>query len=121
MLRPDVGVTAIEANLKESIFLKEAKDELGLSNFRVVSMRFEEFDWSGYDVVTSRALEGGFEIWASVIARLARGQRLMLYTTAEVLAVLTDRAGSILEAADRGVQTHPIPHSESRLIAVFDQ
>lgn len=119
VLRPDLEVTALESNLKKSVFLKEAKDALGLSNLEVACARFEEFDWSGYDLLTSRALEGGSELWASILAKLGGRQRLMLYLTADVLASLNERLRSVLNVTAPSVDTHPIAHSESRLIAIF--
>ena len=119
VLRPDLEVTALEANVKKSVFLKEAKDLLGLSNFKVICARLEEFDWSGYDVLTSRALEAGSEVWASTMTKLGSRQRLMLYTTAEVLATANKRLRSILKETGPGCDIHPIPHAESRLIAIF--
>src|SRR5437588_5840926 len=53
--KPDVQVTALEANKKKSLFLNEAGQELQLRNFAVVTTRLEEFDWSGYALLTSRA------------------------------------------------------------------
>ncbi len=110
--RPDVQVTALEANQKKSLFLKESKDELGLVNFRVVTARLEEFDWAGYEVLTSRALDRAEGILPSVIERLSAKQRLMLYCGPDLVAKLEGRVNYKIE-------THPIPHSEARLIAIF--
>ena len=117
--RPDVEVTALEANEKKSVFLKEIKDALRLSNFNVTWARFEEFDWSGYDLLTSRALESGAALWESTITKLGSRQRLMLYTTAEVLAALNERSRLVRKETAPILETHPIPHTESRLIAIF--
>ena len=110
--RPEVQVTALEANQKKSVFLKEAKDELGLVNLVVVTARLEEFDWSGYELLTSRALDRAEVVLPAVIQRLGRRQRLMLYCGPDMVALLERKVKCKIE-------THPIPHTEARLIAVF--
>lgn len=109
--RPDVQVTALEANQKKSLFLKEAKDELGLANLKVVPSRLEEFDWDGYELLSSRALDRAEFILPSVIDRLSAKQRLMIYCAPDLVAKLEGRVNK--------VETHPIPLSEARLIAIF--
>jgi 16S rRNA (guanine527-N7)-methyltransferase len=110
--RPDVQVTALEANQKKSLFLREAKDELGLANFRVVTSRLEGFHWGGYELLTSRALDRAEAILPSAIARLRPQQRMMLYCGPDLLAKLEAQVKYKIE-------THPIPNSEARLIAIF--
>jgi 16S rRNA (guanine527-N7)-methyltransferase len=114
--RPDVQVTALEANQKKSLFLKEVKDELGLANFTVVRERLESFDWSSYDLLTSRALDQAEAILPFVIGRLAGRQRLMLYCARDLLTALERSLDSSFS-----VETHHIPQSESRLIAMFSR
>jgi 16S rRNA (guanine527-N7)-methyltransferase len=112
--RPDVQVTALEANQKKSLFLKEGKDELGLANLKVVTARLEEFDWTSYELLTSRALDRAEAILPSVIERLRPKQRLMLYCAPDLMAKIE---GQVKYKID----THPIPHSEARLIALFSR
>lgn len=112
--RPDVQVTALEANQKKSLFLKEAKDELGLANLKVVTARLEEFDWAGYELLTSRALDRAEAIFPSIIERLSAEQRLMLYCGPDLVAELGGQVNYKIE-------THPIPHSEARLIVTFSR
>ena len=114
--RPDVQVTALEANQKKSLFLKEVKDELDLANFTVVLARLESFDTSSYDLLTIRALDRAEAILPSVIGRLADRQRLMLYCARGLLTTLERSLDSSLS-----VETHDIPQSESRLIATFSR
>lgn len=109
--RPDIQVTALEANQKKSLFLTEAKDELGLVNLNVVTARLEEFDWDGYDVLASRALERAETVFQYVIERMSAQQGLMLYCAPELVVKL--------ERPDFRRAVHPIPHSEARLIAIF--
>ena len=110
--RPDVQATALEANQKKSLFLREAKDELGLANFRVVTSRLDGFDWGGYELLTSRALDRAEAILPSVIARLRPQQRLMLYCGPDLVAKLETQVKYKIE-------THHIPQSEARIIAIF--
>jgi 16S rRNA (guanine527-N7)-methyltransferase len=112
--RPDVQVTALEANQKKSLFLKEAKDELGLANLKVVTARLEEFDWAGYELLTSRALDRAEAILPSIIERLRAQQKLMLYCGPDLVAKLE-------EQVKYKIQTHPIPHSEARLIGILSR
>ena len=109
--RPDVEVTALEANHKKSLFLKEAKDELGLANLNVVTARLEEFDWAGYEFLTSRALDRAEAILPSVIEGLSTKQRLMLYCGPDLVEKLE-------REAKYRIELHPIPHSVARIIAI---
>jgi 16S rRNA (guanine527-N7)-methyltransferase len=112
--RPDVLVTALEANQKKSLFLKEAKDELELVNLKVVTSRLEDFDWEGYRLLTSRALDRAEAILPSVIGRLGPNQTLMLYGAPDLIAKIE---GNVRYKID----THPIPDSEARLIAIISR
>src|SRR3989442_220469 len=109
--RPDVQVTSLEANSKKSLFLKEAKEALALTNFNVVTARLEDFDWSGYELLTSRALERAEEILPTVINRMSSNNRLMLFCAPDLLGKL--------EGTQTSIETHPIPLSYERLVAVL--
>ena len=111
--RPDVQVTALEANQKKSLFLKEAKDELRLVNLKVMTARLEEIDWSGYEWLTSRALDRADAILPSIIERLSAKQKMMLYCGRDLVSKLEGRL-------TYKIVTHPIPQSEARLIAIFE-
>lgn len=109
---PETRVTALEANQKKSLFLKEVKDELELDNLEVATARLEEFDWAGYELLTSRALDRAESIFPSIIERMRSDQRLMLYCAGDLIAKL--------EAQLRcKVETHSIPDSEARVIAIL--
>jgi 16S rRNA (guanine527-N7)-methyltransferase len=110
--RPDVQVTALEANQKKSLFLKEAKDELELVNLKVVTSKLEDFDWDGYQLLTSRALDRAEAILPSVIERLSPKQRLMLYGAPDLIAKIEGKV-------KYKIDTHRIPNSEARFIAIF--
>ncbi len=114
VLRPDVHVTALEANQKKSLFLNEAKDALGLANFKVATARIESFDPAAFDLLTSRALDRAEAVLPQVITKLRAGQRFMLYCAPDLLAKLGGRLASACE-----VETHAVPQTESRLIAIF--
>lgn len=108
----EARVTALEANEKKALFLREAKDELRLDNFDVVNARIEEFDWAGYDVMTSRALDRADWILPSIIERLGSGQRLLLYCASDLVEKLERRPHC-------KIKTYPIPLSEERVIAAI--
>jgi 16S rRNA (guanine(527)-N(7))-methyltransferase RsmG len=116
VLRPDVQVTALEANQKKSLFLAEAADALGLSNFKVATARAETYDLSAYDLLTSRALDRAEEILPAVIERLSGRQRFMLYCAPDLLSKLTARL-----ATDFTIATEAIPQSAARMIAIFSR
>jgi 16S rRNA (guanine527-N7)-methyltransferase len=110
--RAETRVTALESNQKKSLFLKEAKDELELDNLEVATARVEEFDLAAYDVLTSRALDRAESIFPSIIERMRSNQRLMLYCADE----LVEKVKAQVRCK---VDTHSIPGSEARVIAVF--
>ena len=111
--RPEVEVTALEANHKKAIFLMEAKDELQLANLKIVTARLEEIDWSGYEMLTSRALDRADAVFPSVIERLSPRQRLMLYCATDLIAKF-EREVSL----KCRIETHPLRDGERRIIAI---
>jgi 16S rRNA (guanine527-N7)-methyltransferase len=114
VLHPDITVTALEANQKKSLFLAEAADAVGLKNFKVATTRVESFDLSGYDLLTSRALDRAEAVLPTIIKRMRERQRLLLYCAPDLLGKLTPQL-----AADYDIETHAIPQSDARLVAVF--
>ena len=116
ILKPRLRVTALEANQKKALFLTEVKDALQLANFEVARARLEEFDWSSYDLLTSRALDRSESVYPRVAYALGASQRLMLYCSQDLAASLSE---SLKES--HHVETQRIPHTESRLIAIFSR
>jgi 16S rRNA (guanine527-N7)-methyltransferase len=113
VVRPDVQVTALEANNKKSLFLKEAKDVLFLTNFNVITARLEDFDWSGYELLTSRALERADVVLPLVVEHLGANNRLLLFCAADLLGRLER------QVKNTRIESHPVPLSDERLIAIF--
>jgi 16S rRNA (guanine527-N7)-methyltransferase len=116
VVSPGLHVTALESSQKKSLFLKEVKDELELPNFEVVTQRLEQFDWSGYELLVSRALERAAIVLSPVIERLTATQRLLLYCAPDLVDKLKRQA-----PATGKLETHPVPLSDERLIAIFTQ
>ncbi|MEN3335621.1 MAG: rRNA (guanine527-N7)-methyltransferase [Blastocatellia bacterium] len=116
VLRADLQVTALEANQKKSLFLAEAGDALRLANFKVATARLESFDLSAFDLLTSRALDRAEAVLPAVMARMTERQRFLLYGATELLGKLSARL-----AADFTIQTHAIPASAARLVAIFSR
>jgi 16S rRNA (guanine527-N7)-methyltransferase len=114
VLRPDITVTALEANQKKSLFLAEAADAIGLKNLKVATTRVESFDLSGYDLLTSRALDRAEAILPAIIRRMRERQRFLLYCAPDLLGKLMPQL-----AVGFDVETHAIPQSDARLVAVF--
>jgi 16S rRNA (guanine527-N7)-methyltransferase len=116
IIKPEATITALEANQKKSLFLNEAKDALGLDNFKVANIRLEEFDRGSFDLLTSRALDRAQELLPEVIAGLSARQRFMLFCSPDLLE-------AVRRPADQWMTTeiYPIPQSASRLIAIIGQ
>ena len=112
--RPDVQVTALDANQKKSLFLKEVKDELRLNNMRVVTSRLEEIDCADYELLMSRALDGAEQVFQSVVERLGPRQRLILFCGPDLIEKLERRVKAKIEI-------NPIPHSQTRLICILSR
>ena len=114
VVRPDVHVTALDANHKKSLFLKEVKDELGLNNLKVVTSRLEELDWTDYELLMSRALDSAEKLFPSVVERLSLRQRLMLFCGPDLIAKLEREVNCKIES-------NSIPNSQTRLICVLSR
>lgn len=107
-------VTALEANQKKALFLNEAKDAMGLKNFNVARSRVEDFDLGSYDLLTSRALDRVEDVMPRVLQRLSERQKLLLCCAPELIAHLQKNSSRLYK-----VETHDIPESKSRLVAIF--
>jgi 16S rRNA (guanine527-N7)-methyltransferase len=114
VVRPGLHVTALESNQKKSLFLKEAKHELGLANFEVATTRLEDFDWSSYELLVSRALDHAEVVLPPVIEQMTAKQRLLIYCASDLVEKLNRKA-----LAKANLETHSVPLSEERLIAIF--
>ena len=114
VVRPELHIVALEANQKKSLFLKEAKHELGLANFDVATARLEQFDLSGYELIVSRALDRAEIVLPLVIERLTAKQRLLLYCSPDLMEKLKRQAPVKCK-----LETHSVPLSDERLIAIF--
>ncbi|HWP43856.1 MAG TPA: RsmG family class I SAM-dependent methyltransferase, partial [Blastocatellia bacterium] len=114
VLLSECRITALEVNQKKSLFLSEVKDALSLENFAVARQRFEGFDWSGFDLLTSRALDRAGQMWAANIEKLRTRQRLMLYSTPDLVSSLSETFPGEFQ-----IETHPIPLAENRIIALI--
>jgi 16S rRNA (guanine(527)-N(7))-methyltransferase RsmG len=112
--RSDLKVIALEANQKKALFLKEAKQALQLTNFQVITARLEQFDWSSYEFLTSRALDQAEANFRAVIERMSDHQKLILYCTRELVEKLENHSKS-----KRRFEIHPVPRSEARIVAVI--
>jgi 16S rRNA (guanine527-N7)-methyltransferase len=109
--KPEVHVTALEANQKKSLFLKEAKDALSLDSLEVVTARLEEFDWSSFELLTSRALDRAESVVPSIVDRMNSTRRLMLYCSRDLVGRLA--------ALECKIETHAIPLSDERVVAII--
>jgi 16S rRNA (guanine527-N7)-methyltransferase len=113
---PETEVTALEANQKKSLFLYEVKDALQIANFKVARARIEDFDSSQYDVLTSRALDRAEDVLPNVLKKMSDQQRLMLYCAPKMVAHLKKNSPT-----DYQIETHEIPQTESRIVAIISR
>ena len=116
VVKPDIEVTALESNQKKSVFLKEAKDAVGVNNLSVVAARFEEFDCLTYDLLTSRALDSAGQVYPEMIATLDAGRSLMLFCSPELLDSVS---GTIPDSVK--ITVHQIPLTNQRLVVFFEK
>ncbi len=114
--KPELQMTALESNHKKAVFLQEAVARLNIANVSIARARLEDFDWSSFELLVSRALDRAEEVFCSMIERIKPPQELMIYSTPGLLAALEKQM-----PAGYGVETHPIPLAESRFIGVFGQ
>jgi len=113
---PELAVSALEANQKKSHFLTETIFDLPLVNLKVITSRAENVDLSEYDLLTCRALDHAEAILPSILNRLNKDQRLMLYCVEAMVDKLVGQSSGSFK-----VETNPIPESESRIIAIFSR
>jgi len=111
-----MSVTALESNQRKSVFLKEVKHQLALPNLRIATARIEDFGWNSYSAVASRALDRAEKAYAWLIQNLSPGQLLMLFCSGRLLEALARDLPWGLE-----LDRHPIPDSQSRVIALFNR
>ncbi|HKY04102.1 MAG TPA: 16S rRNA (guanine(527)-N(7))-methyltransferase RsmG [Blastocatellia bacterium] len=116
IVKPELQLTALESNHKKAVFLQEAVARLNIANVSVARARLEDFDWSGFELIVSRALDRAEAVFRSIIERIKPPQALMLYAAPSLLAVLRE-----LMPAAYAVETHPIPLTENRFIGLFGQ
>jgi 16S rRNA (guanine527-N7)-methyltransferase len=113
IVRSDLALTAVESNAKKSLFLKEAKDLLGLQNLKVLTSRVESLDLREYEVLVSRALEQLESVVGWLITKLEAKQKLMLYCSNELVERLR------IDHAVLKIETHPIPQTRNRSIVII--
>jgi 16S rRNA (guanine527-N7)-methyltransferase len=116
VLCSDVQVTALEANNKKALFLNEVREEIRLANFAVLRSRIEQFDCTGYDLLTCRALDRAEDILPPIVQRLSPSQRLMLYCSRDLIQKLAK------DSTTKHTSTiHQIPQTSSRIIAMLSR
>jgi 16S rRNA (guanine527-N7)-methyltransferase len=115
ILNGGLSVTALESNQKKSVFLKEVKQQLALSNLRVETSRVEDFECRGYAVIASRALDRAEEMYGDLLGRLSPGQILMLFCSDAMIKTLSRELPSGIK-----IDRHAIPTSQSRVVALFN-
>lgn len=77
---PENRITLVESVHKKILFLRVAKDELGLKNVEIVEGRFEELEFqTKFDIATLRALPR-WEIYISRIEKIVKpGGKIIYY------------------------------------------
>src|SRR5262245_375205 len=114
VMNTSLNVTALESNQKKSVFLKEVKQQLGLFNLQVETARVEDFEWSCYPALVSRALDYAGKMYAELVSKLNPGQILMLFCSEAMMETLCRNLPSGIEP-----ERHLIPGSQSQIVAIF--
>lgn len=110
IFHPGAHVTLTESRNKKATFLKEVIRALKLENTRVRSARAEDIAETAA-VVTMRAVERFDEVLQTAAKKLLHGGRLCLLIGAAQFEVAQQLRQFVWTQ-------HPIPHSESRIVAI---
>ena len=110
---PEISLTLIESNHKKATFLREIARALTLTDINIQNARAESLPGLSFNVVTLRAVERFESILPIAAGLLANGGRLALLIGQSQLP----KAQSSLLTLNWSQPT-PIPHSQSRLLAV---
>jgi 16S rRNA (guanine527-N7)-methyltransferase len=87
--RPDLSVMLVEAAKKKAIFLKEAADQLGLSNVEVINQRFEGLPpVPGDSAVAARAIDGMQRLLPRLLSLASSGVQLLIYGGEDIKPIL---------------------------------
>ena len=79
IIRSDLNVNLVEANLKKSIFLDEAAYSLGLKNVRVIKSRFEALEEiPARSCLTVRAIEGMEKMLPEILKSAASASQILI-------------------------------------------
>ncbi len=113
ILCPAISLTLIESSHKKSTFLREVIRALLLDHVNVLNIRAEDLPSASYDVVTLRAVERFEAVLPTAAGLVAPGGQLALLIGSSQL----DRARSTLPGWTWN-EPLPIPHSDSRILAV---
>jgi 16S rRNA (guanine527-N7)-methyltransferase len=107
--RPDLNATLIESSQKKSVFLREALNQLGISNQgAIIARRFEEIPAPDVGFVTCRALDQ-FIAQASNLIKWAPPESVLLLFGGESLR-------ETLELIGKPYKDFLIPRSEKRFL-----
>ncbi len=87
-------------------------DFAGLAGCDFLVVIVENFDLTGYDFLTSRALDRAESILPLIIERMSSDQALMLYCARDLIEKLQ-------ASRPCAIETHSIPLSEQRIIATI--
>src|SRR6516165_5620424 len=110
---PEIKLTLIESNHKKATFLREVVRALTLTDVNIQTTRAESFAGIKFDVVTLRAVERFDSILPIAASLVAPGGQLALLIGQTQLS----QAHSSLPTLNWS-RPIPIPHSESRLLAI---
>jgi 16S rRNA (guanine527-N7)-methyltransferase len=113
VVKPELQVTALEANQKKCTFLNEVKDALGLANLSVLHGRVERSDLEGFELLTTRALDRSERLLPGLLASLHPPQRFLLFCANDLIAHIEAHL-----PPEYRLEAHPIPQTRKRLIAL---
>lgn len=108
VLRPDLEVKLVESNRKKSIFLEEVADLLGLTNVKVMNVRFEKLGgFAALDCVSLRAVERMERVVADLTAMASEAGQLLIFG---------GEALKVMEREGRRLVRHPVPGANGTFV-----
>lgn len=112
ILRSDLSITLVEANKKKAIFLKEAVDNIQLSNTMVFNQRFESImEIEPESCVTVRAIEQMSRLIPQILIICEYCAQFLIFGSGEIESIILKHLPT-----NYRIQSYLIPFSQNRLL-----
>lgn len=112
ILRPDLAINLVEANYKKSIFLKEVKDALNLSNLRIHNTRFETLKNLGIESgLITRALDHLRKVLSNLLNLGRSSAQTLILGNTELVELI-----QVFKSPAQQLSVFSIPRTNNRLL-----